>query len=388
MKRRCPVLVVQHVGEDMVESASQLAVGDVGIAAICPVLEMMHVAPARVAITTGPGAVSVSGDDGPSLGRGPYPGSPADVNDLPFRAEDDPAQGAVAGESAKLLDGEDMAVLGLVKPPSDALEGRQITDQVDVWLLSAHSGRVAVFEIMAGQVLEGIMTTLTRGSGVVRGGGGMKASMAARKARPAVVVIHPSTRNIPPRLSGGGDAPHLHLLELVPDRAWSVHRLSPVLEGASCIGDSQILDDVHQPFFTLSELIRQIDRLFEEDGGLVGGQSSRCPGPEGGTRRPEYTGTSNETMGPTRCHSTAVFEEGGERWIAEMVRPGPIFERGDPSETLGLEQTTHRLQLDQIVGQLVEMEMLDVLDNPFLECRSEGAHSICPNIRSTLHGGR
>ena len=51
--------------------------------------------------------------------------------------------------------------------------------------------------------------------------------------------------------------PQIHLLQLVPNRAWSVDRLSPVLEGPSCIGDSQILDDVDQPVFTLSELIRQ-----------------------------------------------------------------------------------------------------------------------------------
>ena len=367
---------------------SQLAVGDVGIAAIRPVLEMMHVAPARVAITTGPGAVSVSGDDGPSLGRGPYPGSPADVNDLPFRAEDDPAQGAVAGESAKLLDGEDRAVLGLVKPTSDPLECGQVAHHIDVGFLPADGGGVPVLEEVAGQVLEGIMTTLTRGSRIFRewrrheSVDGGQERLAGRSGHPSIDPDHPT------ETSRSGDPPQLRLLQLVQNRPWSVDRLSPVVEGASCIGDSQILDDVHQPFFTPSELIRQIDRLFEEDGGLVGGQSSRCPGPEGVTRRPEYTGTRNETMGPTGGHPTSMLEERGERRIAEMARTGPIFERGDPSETLCLEQTTHRLQLDQIVGQLVEMEMFDVLDNPLLECRSEGAHSICPNIRSTLHGGR
>jgi hypothetical protein len=79
-----------------------------------------------------------------------------------------------------------------------------------------------------------------------------------------------------------------------------------------------------------------------------------------------------------------MFEEGGERRIAEMAGPGPILEYRDASESLRLEQTAHRLQLDQVVGQLVEMEMLDVLDNPLLECRSEGAHSILSNICSSL----
>ncbi len=216
----------------------------------------------------------------------------------------------------------------------------------------------------------------------------MNASMAARKARPAVVVIHPSTRIIPPRLFDA-ETPRSSICsswsQIVPGPSTvcrqysSARRVSVTLE---------VFDDVDQSVLTFDERIWQGSRLVEEDPSLIGGQSTGRPGPEGGPGRTEDTGSSHQTMGPTRCHPTAVLEECGERWVAEMVRPGSLLKGRDPSQTFDFEQSGDMLQLHQIVGQLVEMEMLDVFVDPFLECRSEGAHSISPNICSTLQGGR
>ncbi len=169
----------------MVEPASQRAVGGVGGAAICPMFAMVHVAPARVSITSGPGAMSVSGDDGPSLGCRSIPGS---LRPMSMISPSGPSTIRLSEQSqataAQLLDREDVPVFGLVETTGDALEGRQITDQVDVGLLPTHRGSVAMIEIVAGQVLEGVMTTLTWGPRVSRGRRRHECLDAARRPDP------------------------------------------------------------------------------------------------------------------------------------------------------------------------------------------------------------
>jgi len=166
-----------------------------------------------------------------------------------------------------------------------------------------------------------------------------------------------------------------------------VQRLPPVPEGFSSIAHSHVLDDGNQPVLAFGELLRDRGGLVEEDHCLVGGETSRGSREKGGPRGPENPGSSNETVGTTRCHPTVVLEKCGERRVAQLVMPGPIVERRDPSETFDLEQSGNMFQLHQVVGQLIEMEMIHVFVDPFLECRSEGAHSISPNICSTLPGG-
>jgi len=55
-----------------------------------------------------------------------------------------------------------MAVFGLVEATGNALEGGQIADDVDVWLLASHGWRVAVIEEGAGQVFERVVPSLPR----------------------------------------------------------------------------------------------------------------------------------------------------------------------------------------------------------------------------------
>ncbi len=104
--------------------------------------------------------MSVPGDQGPPQGRGDDSGAPADIDDLAVRAEHDPAERAVAGESSEFHDGDEMPVLRLMKPTGDALEGRQIAHQIDVGLLASHGRGVSVIEEVAGQVFEGVVTPL------------------------------------------------------------------------------------------------------------------------------------------------------------------------------------------------------------------------------------
>ena len=42
----------------------------------------------------------------------------------------------------------------------------------------------------------------------------------------------------------------------------------------------------------------------------------------------------------------------------------------------------HHLQLDQVIGELVDVEIVGVFDGPFLQCRPERAHFHQSNICS------
>ena len=122
--------------------------------------------------------------------------------------------------------------------------------------------------------------------------------MAARKARPAVVVIHPSTRLIPPRLFDAEMPAQLHLLQLVPDRPRPVHRLPPVFESPTGVGDPEVLDDVDQPILTFGERLWQGSRLVEQNPSLIGGDTTCGPGPEGGSGPTGIHGNERRADGP------------------------------------------------------------------------------------------
>jgi hypothetical protein len=80
------------VGECVVISAEECEIARLGLTAVHPVLEMVDVAPARTAIATiRPGAVTVTGDDGPAQTGRDDPGTSADVEDVALWAEYDPA---------------------------------------------------------------------------------------------------------------------------------------------------------------------------------------------------------------------------------------------------------------------------------------------------------
>jgi len=68
-----------------------------------------------------------------------------------------------------------------------------------------------------------------------------------------------------------------------------------------------MLDDVNQPILTFDERLWQGGRLVEENPSLIGGQAAGGPSLEGGSGRTEDTGSSHQTMSPTRCHPTAVL---------------------------------------------------------------------------------
>ena len=80
------------MGQCVVVSAKESQIAGLGLASVCPVLDVMGVAPARVAVALGPCAMSVPGDQGPSQGGGDDSGAAADIDDLAVRAEHDPAE--------------------------------------------------------------------------------------------------------------------------------------------------------------------------------------------------------------------------------------------------------------------------------------------------------
>ena len=60
-------------------AAEQFEVGEGGRSAVGPVLDVVGVAPAVVAVAAGMLTVPVAGDQGPSYGWGDGPGGPSDV---------------------------------------------------------------------------------------------------------------------------------------------------------------------------------------------------------------------------------------------------------------------------------------------------------------------
>ena len=79
------------MGQCVVISAEECQIAGPGLSPVDPVLDVMGVAPAWIAIAPRPGAVSVSGNESPSRGGGDDPGASADVDDLAVRPEHDTA---------------------------------------------------------------------------------------------------------------------------------------------------------------------------------------------------------------------------------------------------------------------------------------------------------
>jgi hypothetical protein len=69
-----------------------------------------------------------------------------------------------------LVDGEDLSGFGLVESAGDAFKGGKVTDQADMWFLPADGWSVGAFQVMAGQVFEGVMSPLSRCAEVVFAG--------------------------------------------------------------------------------------------------------------------------------------------------------------------------------------------------------------------------
>jgi hypothetical protein len=102
-----------------------------GFSSVCPMVDVVDVAPSGPSVAASlPGAVAVSGDDGPSQGRGDDPGLSADVDDLTGGSEDDPAHRGVACECSDLGESQDMPVFVLVETAGNARQRFEITDHV------------------------------------------------------------------------------------------------------------------------------------------------------------------------------------------------------------------------------------------------------------------
>jgi hypothetical protein len=79
-------------------------------------------------------------------------------------------------------------------------------------------------------------------------------------------------------------------------------------------------------------------------------------------------GCSNQAMGPAGGHPAPVLEEGGHRGIPVSPVATLAVEHLDPIHPDRLDQTAHHLQLDQVIGELVDVKIAGVFDDPFLQC--------------------
>jgi hypothetical protein len=63
-----------------------------------------------------------------------------------------------------------------------------------------------------------------------------------------------------------------------------------------------------------------------------------------------------------------VLEECRDRRVAVYLRAAATFEDGDAAEALQLDHSGDQLQLDQVIGQLVDMQLVDVFGLPLFQC--------------------
>ncbi len=85
------------MGETVMKTAEKTEVFQTGFASVGPVDLVVDVAPSGGTIASLVGGVAVPGDDGSSQGGGDDPRLATHVEDLGIRAEDDSADGRVAG---------------------------------------------------------------------------------------------------------------------------------------------------------------------------------------------------------------------------------------------------------------------------------------------------
>jgi hypothetical protein len=109
------------MGETVMKTAEKTEVFYTGFATVGPVDLVVDVTPAGGTIASLVGAVAVSGNNGSAQTGGDDPRLATHVEDLGTRAEDDSADGRVAGELADRFDGEYMSALCLVEAAGPAL---------------------------------------------------------------------------------------------------------------------------------------------------------------------------------------------------------------------------------------------------------------------------
>jgi hypothetical protein len=63
-----------------------------------------------------------------------------------------------------------------------------------------------------------------------------------------------------------------------------------------------------------------------------------------------------------------MLEEGRHRRVAMSSMPGLAAEDLNPVNPDRLDQTADQFQLDQVVGELVDMKPVRVLSDPFFQC--------------------
>ena len=84
-----------------------------GLSSVCPVMQVVGVAPVGVSVARGEDASDVSSADCGSEGRGDQSSGSPHVQGLGHGIEDDPGQIGVAGDSVDLVSGEKRPVAGL-----------------------------------------------------------------------------------------------------------------------------------------------------------------------------------------------------------------------------------------------------------------------------------
>jgi hypothetical protein len=140
------------VGETVMETAEETQVVHGGFATVGPVDVVVDVTPAGGTVASLVGAVPVSGNNGSAKTGGDDPGLATHVEDLGTRAEDDSADGRVAGELADRVDGEYMSALGLMETTRPALEGVEVDVDVEMGFLPTHLRGFGFLEKAATQV--------------------------------------------------------------------------------------------------------------------------------------------------------------------------------------------------------------------------------------------
>jgi hypothetical protein len=286
--------------QGVVIPAEKPQVGRLGLTPVGPVPDVVNVTPARVTITPFPCALAVPGYDGTPHSWGDHPGPSPHVDDLGVGAEDDAAHRCVTGQPSQFIYGEDLTILGLMRPSRAALEGGEVAENIDVRLLATNCRSVGTVEEAASQILESVVSALARCAVIVvtrwwhEGVQGTDERLSSYRRHPPVDPHHPT------ETGRSGHSPEVVLLGCRRGRARPIDRLSPVPEKAAGVSVRQVLGRLDQGALGVRELVGDCRSGFQQTVSLIGGDPGakpRCEDPRGDTYR---MGCSNQAIGPCR----------------------------------------------------------------------------------------
>jgi hypothetical protein len=157
-----------------------------------------------------------------------------------------------------------------VETSGDSLEGGDIAKDTEVWPLTANDRSVTMVEEVPGQILQRVVSTLTRRPVIVKarrrdqGVEGGEEGLTGNRCHPSVDPDHSA------HADRCRDASHPQLPAFVESGSGPVDRLTPVVEETPGVRVGEPFDGFHDGLLCASEFIRDGSRGLEQTMSLIG----------------------------------------------------------------------------------------------------------------------